>query len=58
MTGPAEVGGGAIGADYATGDVTVRPIGHVRSTLVDPMAAPRQNDEGGVPATVVLRDES
>jgi tRNA-Thr(GGU) m(6)t(6)A37 methyltransferase TsaA len=35
---------------------TVRPIGHVRSPLADPAAAPRQPDEGAPPATLVIDD--
>jgi tRNA-Thr(GGU) m(6)t(6)A37 methyltransferase TsaA len=32
----------------------VRPIGHVRSELVDPARAPRQGDEGAPPARLVI----
>ena len=35
---------------------TVTPIGHVRSSLADPAAAPRQPDEGAPPATLVIDD--
>jgi tRNA-Thr(GGU) m(6)t(6)A37 methyltransferase TsaA len=35
---------------------TVTPIGHVRSPLADPAAAPRQPDEGAPPATLVIDD--
>ena len=33
---------------------TLRPIGHVRSPLVDPAHAPRQGDEGAPPARIVV----
>jgi tRNA-Thr(GGU) m(6)t(6)A37 methyltransferase TsaA len=33
---------------------TLRPIGHVRSSLVDPADAPRQGDEGAPPARIVV----
>jgi tRNA-Thr(GGU) m(6)t(6)A37 methyltransferase TsaA len=36
------------------GVFTVRPVGHVRSTLVDPADAPRQGDEGAPPARIVV----
>ena len=35
---------------------TVTPIGHVRSPLADPAAAPRQPDEGAPAATLVIDD--
>ena len=35
---------------------TVTPIGHVRSPLADPAAAPRQPDEGAPPATLEIDD--
>lgn len=38
-------------------DLTIRPVGWVRSTLVDRALAPRQADEGAGPATIVLRDD-
>lgn len=35
-------------------DLVLRPVGWVRSALVDRDAAPRQGDEGAGPATIVL----
>lgn len=36
------------------GGFEVRPIGHVESALRDPLAAPKQGDEGAPDATLVL----
>jgi tRNA-Thr(GGU) m(6)t(6)A37 methyltransferase TsaA len=36
---------------------TVRPVGHVSSSLADPAAAPRQGAEGAPQAWIVLTDD-
>ena len=38
----------------ADGDLVLRPIGQVESTLVDPADAPKQGDEGAPDASIVF----
>jgi tRNA-Thr(GGU) m(6)t(6)A37 methyltransferase TsaA len=37
--------------------MTLRPVGHVASSLVDPATAPRQGDEGSPDAWLVFKDD-
>ncbi len=41
----------------ADGDLVLRPIGQVESTLVDPADAPKQGDEGAPDASIVFDQE-